>query len=193
MKIIGITGASGAGKTTVCEIIEKKYNAKKIDADKIAKELSKPGTKYYNEIVEYFGKDIVRTDREIDRKKLANIIFNDDLKRKDLNKITEKHVVKRINEEIEEYSKTENLIILDVPLLFESGLNKLCNKTIGVIANENLKIQRICKRDGIDEKLARQRINALKNNEFLIKNCTHIIKNEGDIEDIKEQIDLILN
>lgn len=193
MKIIGITGTSGAGKTTVCEIISKNYNAKKIDADKIAKELSKPGTEYYNEIVEYFGKDILSTDREINRKKLSDIIFYDDLKRENLNKITQKNVVKKINEEIERYSKTEEIIILDVPLLFESGLNKICDETIGVIADENLKVERLRKRDGIDEKLAKQRISALKDNEFLIKNCTQIITNEGDIEDIKEQIDLIFN
>lgn len=194
MKIIGITGTSGAGKTTVCEIIEKNYKAKKIDADKIAKELSKPGSKYYNEIIKKFGTDILNVnDLQIDRKKLANIIFYDDFKRDVLNKITEKHVVSQINEEIAEYSKTEELIVLDVPLLFESGLDRLCNKTIGVIADENLKIQRICKRDGIDQNLAKQRINALKDDEFLIENCTQIITNEGDVENIKEQIDLIFN
>lgn len=198
MKIIGITGTSGAGKTTVCNIIEKQYNAKRIDADKIAKELSKPGTEYFKEIVEYFGTDILNVgvapqgDPQINRKKLADIVFNNKSKREILNQITEKHVVKKINEEIEELSKTEKLIILDVPLLFESGLDKKCNITIGVIAKENLKIQRICKRDGIDEKLAKQRIDALKSDEFLKENCTHIITNEGDIEEIKKQIDLIL-
>ena len=198
MKIIGITGTSGAGKTTVCNIIEKQYNAKRIDADKIAKELSKPGTEYFKEIVEYFGTDILNVgvapqgDPKINRKKLADIVFNNKSKREILNQITEKHVVKKINEEIEELSKTEKLIILDVPLLFESGLDKKCNITIGVIAKENLKIQRICKRDGIDEKLAKQRIDALKSDEFLKENCTHIITNEGDIEEIKKQIDLIL-
>jgi len=159
LKIIGITGTSGAGKTTVCNIIEKQYNAKRIDADKIAKELSKPGTEYFKEIVEYFGTDILNVgvapqgDPQINRKKLADIVFNNKSKREILNQITEKHVVKKINEEIEELSKTEKLIILDVPLLFESGLDKKCNITIGVIAKENLKIQRICKRDGIDENL----------------------------------------
>jgi len=198
LKIIGITGTSGAGKTTVCNIIEKQYNAKRIDADKIAKELSKPGTEYFKEIVEYFGTDILNVgvapqgDPQINRKKLADIVFNNKSKREILNQITEKHVVKKINEEIEELSKTEKLIILDVPLLFESGLDKKCNITIGVIAKENLKIQRICKRDGIDEKLAKQRIDALKSDEFLKENCTHIITNEGDIEEIKKQIDLIL-
>ena len=200
MKIIGITGTSGAGKTTVCDIIEKNYNAKRIDADKIARELSKPGTEYFKEIVQYFGEEILQnvggvpqSDLQIDRKKLADIIFYDDLKRKALNKITEKHVVKKINEKIEEFLKTDKLIVVDVPLLFESGLNMKCDETIGVIANETVKMQRICARDGIDEKLAKHRINALKDDEFLIKNCTHIITNEGDKEDIKEQIDLIFN
>ncbi len=200
MKIIGITGTSGAGKTTVSNIIKQKYNAKIIDADKIAKELSKPGSEYYNEIVECFGTDILQNvgvalqgDPQIDRKKLANIIFYDDSKRKKLNKITEKYVVKKINETIEEYSKLDYMIILDVPLLFESGLNQKCDITIGVIADQNLKIERICKRDNITKEIAIKRINALKGDEFLIENCTYIITNEGDREEVKEQIDLIFN
>jgi len=199
LKIIGITGASGAGKTTVCNIIEKEYNAKIIDADKIAKKLSEPGTEYYNEIIKYFGLEILQTVggefhlAPLDRKKLADIIFYDDSKRKILNKLTGKYVVKEIIEEIEKHSKTEEIIVLDAPLLFEFDLDKKCNQTIGVIADENLKINRICKRDGINESLAKQRINSLKKDEFFIQNCTNIIKNDGDIERVKEQIHLILN
>jgi len=199
LKIIGITGTSGAGKTTVCEIIREKYNAKIIDADKIAKELAKPGTEYFNEIIKSFGIGILQNvgvapqgDPQIDRKKLANIIFNDNLKREYLNKITEKYVVEEINNQIEEYSKREEIIILDVPLLFETCLDQKCDITIGVIAEEKLKVERICKRDGIDKNMAKQRINALKDNEFLIENCTYIITNEGDYEALKEQIEIIL-
>lgn len=196
MKVIGITGTSGSGKTTVCNIIEENYNIKRIDADKIAKELAQKGTEYFNEIVEYFGENILQNADEnlqIDRKKLANIIFYDDIKRKKLNELTQKHVVKNINEKIEEYAKSESAIVLDVPLLFESGLDKKCDTTIGVIANESLKIKRICKRDNIDKDIAERRILALKSDEFLIQNCTNIITNNGDEEEIKEQINLILN
>lgn len=198
MKIIGITGSSGAGKTTVCNIFKHRYNAKIIDADKIAKELSRNGTCYFEEIVKYFGDDILQKDvkystSEINRKKLADIIFNDESKREVLNKITEKHVVKHINQIIEKYSKLDNLIVIDAPLLFETQLNEKCDMIIGIIANPKLKIERICQRDNITNEIASKRINALKSDEFLIKNCNRIITNNGDTEELKEQIELTLN
>ena len=193
MKIIGITGNSGSGKTTVSNIIEKEYNAKKIDADQIAKELSKNGTEYFKEIVEYFGAEILDSNRQIDRKKLANIIFNNNIKRARLNEITEKYVVLNINKKIEEYSKQNELIVIDVPLLFESDLHKKCDFVIGVISDEALKIERICKRDNIEKEIAQKRIEAQKSDEFLIGNCTNIITNDGDTDEISQQIDLIFN
>ena len=81
MKIIGITGSSGSGKSTVCEILNEKYNVKIIDADKIAKELLTSGTEYYNDVISKFGREITDDVGEIDRKKLADLIYNDDKKR----------------------------------------------------------------------------------------------------------------
>ena len=75
--IIGITGSSGAGKSTICELLEEKYDVKIINADKIAKKLSKKGTNYIIDIIAKFGKDIVDEDGELKRKKLAEIIYND--------------------------------------------------------------------------------------------------------------------
>ena len=76
MNIIGITGSSGAGKSTVCDILQEEYQVKVINADKIAKELSKRGTSYLDEIIEKFGQDIVDENGELKRKKLAEIIYN---------------------------------------------------------------------------------------------------------------------
>ena len=86
MKIIGITGSSGAGKTTICKILKQKYEAFIIDADEIARQLSKKGTMYLNAIIEYFGKNIVDSNGELKRKDLANEIYQNDEKRK--NEIT---------------------------------------------------------------------------------------------------------
>lgn len=104
MKIIGITGSSGAGKDTICEIIEKKYNAEIIDADKIAKELSKKGTMYLDSIVNCFGTEIINKKGELNRKKLADIIFDDEQKREELNKLTFVHVVDEIQKD-KQYKK----------------------------------------------------------------------------------------
>lgn len=193
MEIIGITGNSGTGKTKISKIISKKYNAKIIDADKVAKELSRKGTKYYNEIIENFGTQIICEDGEINRAKLAKIVFNSQEKIKVLNSLTEKYVVTEIIKQIEKYSKTEKLLIIDVPLLFESKLNEKCEKTIGIIASNNIKIERICDRDCITKEKAQERLNAQKDDEFFIKHCDYIITNNGDIKEVKEQIGLIFN
>ena len=88
MNVIGITGSSGAGKSTVCDILQNMYQVKVINADKIAKELSKRGTSYLDEIAETFGEDILDENGELKRKKLAELIYNDTKKRKQLNMCT---------------------------------------------------------------------------------------------------------
>lgn len=185
--IIGITGSSGAGKSTICEILQKEYNVKIINADKIAKRLSCKGTSYINEIIEKFGKDIVDEKGELKRKKLAQIIYNNSDKRKELNNCTFKYIKKEIEEEIKEIEKNE-IIIIDAPLLFECGLDKLCDKVIGVISKRDLQIERIIARDNIDYNQAESRLNAQEDNEFYIKKCDAIIENNNDIEDIEKKI-----
>ena len=185
--IIGITGSSGAGKSTICEILQKEYNVKIINADKIAKRLSCKGTSYINEIIEKFGKDIVDEKGELKRKKLAQIIYNNSDKRKELNNCTFKYIKKEIEEEIKEIEKDE-IIIIDAPLLFECGLDKLCDKVIGVISKRDLQIERIIARDNIDYNQAESRLNAQEDNEFYINKCDAIIENNNDIEDIEKKI-----
>lgn len=86
MKIIGVTGTSGAGKTTLCEILNKQYGVYIIDADQIAKRLSKKGNVYLKAMVECFGDEILNQEGELKRKELANLIYQDDEKRNQLNR-----------------------------------------------------------------------------------------------------------
>lgn len=219
--VIGITGSSGSGKSTVCKILENKWNAKIINADEIAKDLSRSGTQYYKDIVQEFGKEILLESEEIDRKKLADIIYNDDDKREILNKLTFKYVCdeiikaikfeeikleqdKNIKKQTEENLKlsenhnkeadNQKLIIIDAPLLIEAKLGNICDTTIAVISkNRGAQIERILKRDNIDKNVAIARINAQKENEFYVQNCDYEIVNDGDIVDLEKQIKEILN
>ena len=184
--IIGITGNSGSGKTELLKTVYSKNflqsgedcNIEIINADEIAKKMSVKGKPYFNEIVKEFGEDILLENGEIDRKKLANIIFNDEKKRDRLNNITFKYVVDETKNIIK--SSKADLIILDAPLLIESKLNKICDVVVSIIADEDVKIKRICTRDNIDKPLAKARIDAQPSNDFYIKNSNYvIINNEG--------------
>ena len=113
--IIGITGSSGAGKSTVCEMIEKTYNSKTITADKIARKLSEKGTEYLNEIIQRFGNNVLTENGDLNRRKLANIIYSSKQKRQELNQITFKYIKKEIEKEIK--NSNNKIITIDAPLL----------------------------------------------------------------------------
>lgn len=189
MKIIGITGVSGSGKTTISKMIQQQCEAEVIDADKIAKDLTQGDTEYLQEIVAEFGEKILDENQKLKRQELANIIFKDKAKKERLDKLTQKYVVEEIKRRIEE-SKAQ-LIILDVPLLFESKLNEICNITIGVIVNQQEEIKRICARDNITVEQAIARLKNQHNNEFFIENCDYIVENTN-LEKAQEELNEIL-
>ena len=188
MKIIGVTGSSGAGKTKVCEYLEKKYKCEVIDADQIARELSKKGSMYLNSIIDNFGEDIVYKNGALNRKKLANIIYQDNEKREKLNQCTFDYIIKEIKEQINSSIEKE-LIVIDAPLLYESGLDSICDTVIAIIGNKEEQIERICKRDGITEETASKRIEIQNDNEFFIERVDIIIDNTGTIEELKKEIE----
>lgn len=184
--VIGITGSSGAGKSTICEILEIKYNVKVLNADKIARRLSKKGTNYTNDIVERFGNDILDEDGELKRGRLAEIIYNDAEKRKELNNCTFKYIREEIEKEIKDH---DTIYIIDAPLLFECELDKICDKIIGVISRKELQLDRIVARDNIDYESAEKRLQAQEENEFYIQRCDRIIENNNDFAHIAQEVE----
>lgn len=192
MKIIGITGNSGSGKSTISKLISKNYEAKIIDADKIAKEMTKNNGEYLQAIRQAFGNDVIKNN-ELDRKKLADIVFLNRAEKEKLDGLTFEYVVEEIKKELEANQNLDyQYIILDVSLLFESKLDKLCDYTIGVIAPKTEKIKRICKRDKLSKEKALQRLNSQPNDEFFTKNCNTVINNENKEETIKMMNEIML-
>jgi len=190
--IIGITGNSGSGKTSISKLLRKELDADIINADEVVKEMSIPGAVYYNEIVKAFNKDVLQENGEINKPKFADIIFKSSEKRDVLNSLTFKYIVEEIKTRTDS-SKSE-IVIIDAPLLIESKLNKICDIVISVIADEDIKLKRICKRDNIDEKTALNRINAQPKNEFYIKNSNLvIINNNSNLEKQLKGIKELLN
>lgn len=195
MNVIGITGSSGSGKTTLSRLLDEKKEVKLIDADKVVKEMSVPGTEYLNSIKETFGEEIFLEDGNLNRKLLGNKIYNDKVAREKLNKLTFKYVAKEIIERINRSKKEDKdieYLIIDAPLLFESGLNEYCNYVIALIADRNLKIKRICERDSIDEKTAQSRLNIQHEDSYYIQKADLVIENNENCA-LREKVEEILS
>lgn len=193
MNVIGVTGSSGSGKTTVSKLIEQEINAKIVDADRISKFLTNNETEYLQAIVGVFGEEILLENRKLNRKKLAKIIYNDDKSREKLNQLTFKYVVDEIKKELNKVKeeKIYNTIVLDVPLLFQSGLDKECDVIIGVVAPENEKIRRICYRDRIERGQAIKRLNTQLNDEFYKQHCNFVIENINYVKTREQVVEIL--
>lgn len=179
--VIGITGNSGTGKSEIAKLLAKKINAEIINADLVAKKLSEPGNIYNEKIIELFGEEILE-NKKINRKKLAEIVYNNSQKRELLNNLTYIYVGNEIKHMVK-LTKKQNVII-DVPLLFESGLDKICDFTIAVLADEKTKVERICKRDEIDESVAKERLAIQPEIEYYRNLADYLMGNNGNLNEI---------
>lgn len=187
MKIIGITGGSGAGKTTVTKHFEK-YDAEILDADVLAREIVKSGMPALDEIKKEWHDVVI--NGELDRRALAKIVFNDDEELHKLNTITHKYIIDEINKRIEKSKK--EIFVIDAIALFESGLADICDATICVIADKRTRIKRIMERDGLTLKEAEERINAQKSDDFYKNHADYVIYNNDDGSSLEEFADRLI-
>ncbi len=195
MKVIGITGSSGSGKTTISEILGKRQDTKVINADKMAKELTNLKTEYFSEIIAAFQNyNIVLENGNLNRAKLADLIYHDKSSLEKLNQITFKHLLPKIEQEIQNLDETIKLIVIDAPLLFEAKLDKFCDTTIAVETTQDVKIKRICERDKIPEEVAKDRLRIQKSNEFYTQNANYVIENSENttFETLQQEVNKIL-
>ncbi len=180
--IIGLTGQTGAGKSTVSMIFERAGFAL-IDADQIARLVVEPGMPCLEELFDYFGDSIRNPDNTLNRKALAKIVFTDEKKLESLNSITHPFITEEIFREINAcHQAGQQLILLDAPTLFESRAADFCDMIISVLAPPELRCERIMKRDGITEEAARERMNAQLPEEFFIQHSDYVIRNQSDLE-----------
>lgn len=194
MKIIGLTGGTGSGKGFVSERL-KARRAYVMDADAIAHEIIKKGKPAYDEIVGFFGGDILDENGEIIRKKLGAIVFSDREKLDFLNSCTHKYInmeIMRIIEEIKPQTNTYTAIVIDAPLLAEAGLTDICDDIWVVYADSEVRIKRIMARDSITEEQARNRIASQKSWEEYKKLGAVIIDNSSDDENVEIQLDALM-
>lgn len=177
MIIIGLTGQTGAGKSTVSEIL-KKYGCYHIDADKVAHIVLDSDNDVKARLMEKFGEDIINADSTVNRVLLAKRAFADSESTLALNSITHPAVNKKIQSIISKQSEYGvKAVIIDAIALFESGEAKLCDYTVAVTAPREIRLKRITARDGITVSRANERINAQKDEKFFLANADYIINN----------------
>ena len=195
MVILGVTGPSGAGKGAVSEILARKYGYKIIDADKVYHNIISAPSDCVSELVSYFGDDILNEVGGIDRRSLSKKVFGDDNKDKLLllNKITHKYVISEIEKiACEQKSLGAAVSVIDAPLLIEAGVDNMCDHVISVIADKNIRAERIAKRDGIDKEAALLRINSQKPDSFYIDACDFTLSNNLCLQELETFVDSCL-
>ena len=193
IKVIGVTGGTGSGKSTVAQILSD-FGGVVVDADEVSKELMEPGEEAYIAVVDYFGEEILQENGEIDRKALGERVFGNRVELAKLSALTHRlvgvemeHRVDTLKEEMIKtpLSKGElRFIVLDVPVPVEEGFFNLANTVWAVVANNDIRIERIMERTGMSEEEAENRVYAQMSNREYMELADVTIENEDDLEEL---------
>jgi dephospho-CoA kinase len=188
MKVIGLTGGIGSGKSTVAEILAG-LGARVIDADKVAHEVFNPGTEGLREVVNTFGESVLSPEGEIDRKKLGEIVFNDSEALTTLNEIIHPRAYELVKSRLNEYREQgAEAVVLEVILLVEAGWDHLADTIWVTVASSDTVVKRLQQTRGLSEEEILSRINSQTSNEQRIMNADVVIENDGDLESLKTQV-----
>lgn len=185
-EIYGLTGQTGAGKTTVADLLLKK-GWQVIDCDKVARQVVEKGSSVLPELADAFGEDILLSDGSLDRKALAKKAFATEEGRGKLNSITHPAITRQATSQIIEQKDKFPVFVIDAALLAQSEMYHYCSKMLVVIAHEDVRLERILKRDGITLSQARERINAQPDEQYYKSIADVVIENNGgeiDLSDI---------
>lgn len=192
MLIIGITGGSGSGKSTVANLLCE-LGACTIDADAVYHKLLNESAEMLRELKERFP-EAVDAEGTLQRRLLAKIVFSDTNALTDLNAIAHKFVLAETDREIaRRYQQNEEYLCIDAIALFESNLKSVCDVTIGVIAPRDIRMKRIMARDNLSEEAALDRINAQQSDDFYKERCDYIIINDGNMDSVRRETENVFN
>ena len=185
--LIGLTGGIGSGKSTVSRLLDER-GAVIIDADGIVHELQAPGQPVFEAMVAEFGPSIVRPDGALDRQAVADLVFNDADALKALNAIVHPAVGAEIAERMQRQAETDNVVILDVPLLVESGRDDMGGLLV-VDVDPEVAVQRVVDQRGMREEDVRARIAKQVSREERLAKADHVIDNSGTPADLEREVD----
>ena len=189
--VMGITGGVGCGKSTLLSMLEKKKGAKVILADNLGHEVMEPGTECYEQIVTLLGSSILDETGHIKREKMAQIIYGDDEKRRQVNEIVHPSVKKEIKERIRMW-QAEPLVVVETALMFESGCDAYCDEVWGIFTDPEIRIDRLSKSRGYSREKSLSIMQKQMSYEELKQKCSHVLFNDEDPDKLWEQIKELL-
>lgn len=194
MKIIGVTGGIGAGKSTILSIMKEKYQAYVLEADRVAHELMEPGQRAYRRIVEVFTETVLDTDGRIQRGRLADVVFQNPEGLEALNAIVHPEVKNFILETIQNCRQSGDIriFVIEAALLIEDGYKEICDELWYIYAPEEVRVQRLMEA----RNYSREKCEAVIRNQapdgFYRSHCTHLIENFHSLENTKKQLEELL-
>lgn len=192
-EVIGLTGQTGAGKSTVRELFKAK-GAAVIDADAVSHDIVDNDLSCLTDIVEHFSCIVLNDKGKLNRKALGRIVFSDQKKLAVLNKIMFPYIVSAIKGKVTAYEHAgAQMIVIDGATLIESGCSKMCSVLISVTAEEETRLTRIIHRDGISKRDAVRRVSAQHPEEFYIEASDYVIKNNGTPGDLEREAERVLD
>lgn len=192
MLVVGLTGNIGCGKSSLSDIFRAE-GIKIIDADIIARQIYED-EKLLSKVYETFGNDIKNEDGSLNRKALGRIVFSDDKKLIQLNKLTHPVIRQKVSDEIEEYkSQNEEIVILDAALLVESDYLNFIDKLLVVTCKENIQIERIIARDNCSIEEALDRIRSQMSQENKVKYADYVIDNSATLSELRKKAFIFMN
>ena len=187
-RIIGLTGQSGSGKSTVSKVFAA-HGFDVCDADMVSREVTARGSAALDEIAAEFGSDMLTPDGSLDRRKLGAYVFSDRAALDRLEGILYPYILRRIGEYTE---AARGSVLLDAPTLFEAGADRLCDMIISVVADEDIRLRRIMARDGIDETAARNRFSSQHDEAFFRERSDIVIENNGGEDELISRVTEII-
>ena len=189
MILVGLTGGIGSGKSTVSAMLAE-HGAVIVDADVLARELQAPGSPVLDRMIERFGPHIIRDDGTLDRAAVAEIVFNDAAALKDLNGIVHPALAVEVTRRIDEARGTDDIVVLDFPLLAERPRAGL-SATVVVDVPVETAVERLVASRGMREDDVRARIASQVSRDERLAIATHVIENSGDLDALREQVDVL--
>ena len=191
MHLVGLTGGIASGKSTVSRRLVETHGMDLIDADVVARRVVEPGMPAWDAVVARFGTDVVAADGTLDRPALGRIVFGDDKARADLNAIVHPAVADEIDRQLEALHEDGRIVVLDVPLLVEAGVDRDYDAIVVVATHPPTQLERLVEQRGMDPGEAEGRVRSQAPLDSKLAIASHVIWNEGTVMELEAAVDRV--